>query len=185
MSDSGEVELIKGCLAGDRRYQELLYVKFCRKMLGICNRYTGSKEEAEDLLQDAFIKVFNQLERFRFEGSLEGWIRRIVINTIIDHFRKKSVMVVLTDYETYTESPADLDFVSNADFQELLNAIRELSPGYRTVFNMFAVEGYSHKEISEALGISTGTSKSQYSAARRILQKKLKVHSVNNSFNSK
>jgi RNA polymerase sigma factor (sigma-70 family) len=179
---SEEEELVKGCLDGDKRYQELLYLKFCRKMMGVCFRYSKSREEAEDLLQDAFIKVYSRLNQFRFEGSLEGWIRRIVLSTIFDSFRKKTVMLVLTDNYAGDEDVSEDNFFSEVDFDQLLNAIRELSPGYRMVFNMFAVEGYSHKEIANQLGISVGTSKSQYSAARRALQKKLNFYNTSINF---
>ncbi len=140
--------------------------------MGVCSRYTKTKEEAEDILQDAFIKVFAKLNQYRFEGSLEGWIRRVVLSTIFDSFRKKTFLIVLTD-QIAEEEPEEDDFMSEIDFDKLVTAIRELSPGYRTVFNMYAVEGYTHKEIGEMLGISDGTSKSQYAAARRALQKKL------------
>jgi RNA polymerase sigma-70 factor (ECF subfamily) len=182
---SEEEELVKGCIDGDRRYQELLYLRFCRKMMGVCFRYSKNREEAEDHLQDAFIKVFSRLKQFRFEGSLEGWIRRIVLSTIFDNFRKRTVMLVLNDYDVREESTETDEFLSDVDMDQLVNAIRDLSPGYRAVFNMFAVEGYTHKEISALLGISVGTSKSQYSAARRALQKRLKVFTNSSSISYK
>ena len=172
--ENSEEELVKGCIKGDRRYQELLYMKFCRKMMGVCFRYSRSKEEAEDLLQDAFIKVFSKLDQFRFEGSLEGWIRRIVLSTIYDSFRKKTFLVVLSENEIPDEAANNDDFLSDVDFDQLVEAIRQLSPGYRTVFNMYAVEGYTHKEIADMLGISEGTSKSQLSRAKVILQDMVK-----------
>jgi len=128
------------------------------------------------LLQEAFIRIFGRLHQFRHEGSLEGWIRRIVLSTIYDQFRKKSIMIVLSGDDSHEELSEPAEFISRFDFDQLVEAIRGLSPGYRAVFNMFAVEGYSHKEIGEILGISAGTSKSQYSAARRALQKKLKAY---------
>jgi RNA polymerase sigma factor (sigma-70 family) len=178
MDVTGETELVNGCINGDRKYQELLYLKYCRKMMGVCYRYSRNREEAEDLLQDSFIKVFSRLKQFRHEGSLEGWIRRIVLTTIFDSFRKKTIMTVLSDYE-HEELSDPAEFMSGFDFNQLVEAIRELSPGYRAVFNMFAIEGYTHKEIGAALGISPGTSKSQYAAARRVLQKKLKKELIN------
>jgi RNA polymerase sigma-70 factor (ECF subfamily) len=171
--NSGEADLVKGCLKGDRRYQELLYLKYCKKMMGVCYRYSKSKEEAEDVLQDAFIRIYSKLHQYRNEGSLEGWIRRIVLSTIYDSFRKKNHLLVLNDMSDYEETAEEPDFLDQVDVEELIQAIRELSPGYRTVFNMYAVEGYTHKEIAAHLGISAGTSKSQYSGARRILQNKL------------
>lgn len=178
-------ELIKGCIKGNRRYQELLYLKYCRKMMGVCCRYTNIKEEAEDLLQDAFIRIFSRLHQFRFEGSLEGWIRKVVLSTIFDHLRKKTFLVALTDEMNIEEPGEDDEFISKVECEELVTAIRQLSPGYRAVFNMYAVEGYTHREIGELLGISTGTSKSQYSAARRTLQKRLKVYSNSSSVNTR
>jgi RNA polymerase sigma factor (sigma-70 family) len=181
MEISGEEELVKGCVKGNRRYQELLYLKFCRKMMGVCYRYSRSKEESEDLLQEAFIRVFSRLHQFRHEGSLEGWIRKVVLSTIYDNFRKKNYMIVLSSFDSYEETVDTSDFMSEVDFEELVNTIKELSPGYRTVFNMYAVEGYTHREIASILGISVGTSKSQYSAARRILQNKLKIYTPGTS----
>ena len=173
---TSEQDLVKGCVDGNRRYQELLYLKFCRKMMGICFRYSKSREEAEDLLQDAFIRIFSKLHQFRNEGSLEGWIRRIVLSTIYDNFRKKNHLLVLSEWVENAAALEDNSQLEDTDFEELIVAIRELSPGYRTVFNMYAIEGYTHKEIAARLGISEGTSKSQYSGARRILQQKLKIY---------
>jgi RNA polymerase sigma factor (sigma-70 family) len=175
MSVEGDEELLKGCINGDRKYQELLYLKYSRKMMGICYRYTNKKEDAEDLLQDAFIKIFSRLHQFRREGSFEGWIRKIVLSTIYDSFRKKTFLVVLSENNITEELEEESELFPEVDFQHLIEAIRELSPGYRTVFNMRAVEGYTHKEIALMLGISTGTSKSQFFAARKALQKKLNV----------
>src|SRR4051812_35614681 len=120
MEVSGEQELVKGCIRGDRRYQELLYLKFCRKMLGVCVRYTKTKEEAEDLLQEAFIRIFTKLFQFRFEGSLEGWVRKIVLSTIYDSFRKKNFLVVLTGIDEYEETFDVGEFMSEVDFEELV-----------------------------------------------------------------
>jgi RNA polymerase sigma-70 factor (ECF subfamily) len=181
MEISDESELIKGCIKGDRRYQELLYLKFCRKMMGVCFRYSKNKEEAEDILQDAFIRIFSRLHQFRNDGSFEGWVRKIVLSTIYDSFRKKTFLVVVTDQEIPEENTDISDFMSEIDFEELLSTIRELAPGYRTIFNMYAVDGYTHREIAQLLGISEGTSKSQYAAARRILQKKLRVKTIHPS----
>lgn len=174
--NNSEYELVKGCVEGNRQCQELLYLKYSRKMMGVCYRYTKSKVEAEDLLQDAFIRVFRKIGQFKFEGSLEGWIRKVVLSTVFDHLRKQSLIVAHTDVETSGEPDSADDLFPEVDLELLVNAIRELSPGYRAVFNMFAIEGYSHKEISSILGISAGTSKSQYSAARKALQKKLKIY---------
>jgi RNA polymerase sigma-70 factor (ECF subfamily) len=173
---TSEEEMINGCVKGNRRCQELLYLKFSRKMMGVCFRYTRAQEEAEDVLQESFIRIFKKIDQFRFEGSLEGWIRRVVLNTVFDHLRKQNIMIALSDINEYEELETGEDLFPDVDLDLLINAIRELSPGYRAVFNMFAIEGYSHKEISAILGISVGTSKSQYAAARRVLQKKLKVY---------
>lgn len=169
-----ESDLIKGCIAGDRRMQEELYARFAPKMYAVCLRYANSADDAQDLLQEGFIKVYRNLHRFRAEGSFEGWIRRVFVNTSIEHFRKKSTkMSMVTDKEENTIEDADITALHKLAEKDIINIIQELSPGYRTVFNLYVVEGYSHKEIGELLGISEGTSKSQLARAKGVLQKKI------------
>ena len=169
-----ESDLIKGCIAGDRRLQEELYRRVLPKMYAVCLRYANNADDAQDLLQEGFIKVYRNLHRFRAEGSFEGWIRRVFVNTSIEHFRKKSTRLsMVTDKEENTIEDADITAIHKLAEKDIINIIQELSPGYRTVFNLYVVEGYSHKEIGELLGISEGTSKSQLARAKGVLQKKI------------
>ncbi|MBD0279806.1 MAG: RNA polymerase sigma factor [Bacteroidota bacterium] len=147
-----------------------LYQRFAPKMYGICLRYAGSAEEAEDILQEGFIKVFKKIESYRGEGSFEGWIRRIFVNTAIEQFRRRNYLQPITEREENTVEGKYLSVLDNLAEKDIIGLVQQLSPGYRTVFNMYVVEGYTHKEIAEALGISEGTSKSQLSRAKLILQ---------------
>ena len=165
-----ENDLINGCLVGDRRMQEELYRRFSPRMYAVCLRYAGSAEEAEDILREGFIKIFKKLESFRGEGSFEGWIRRIFVNTAIEHFRRKRYLQPVTEKEENTIEGKSLSALDGLAEKDILALVRQLSPGYRTVFNMYVVEGYTHKEIGDMLGISEGTSKSQLSRAKVILQ---------------
>ena len=172
-----EQELRQGCIEGRRDYQELFYRYFSPKMFGICLRYANDYHHAEDILQEGFVKVFHNLDKFRGDGSFEGWVKRIFINTAIQHYRKA---VALQDgkhaeIENDTASGSISEKATHSlAIQDLMRVIQQLSPGYRTIFNLYAVEGYSHKEIAELLHISEGTSKSQLARARAILQKLLK-----------
>jgi RNA polymerase sigma factor (sigma-70 family) len=165
-----ESDLIEGCLRGDRKLQQALYERYAPKMYGVCLRYAGNAEEAEDILQEGFIKVFNKIGSFRREGSLEGWIRRIFVNTAIEHYRKKTYLQPITDYEEDTVEGNYLSVLDSLAEKDIVQLVQQLSPGYRTVFNMYVIEGYTHKQIAESLGISEGTSKSQLSRAKLILQ---------------
>jgi RNA polymerase sigma factor (sigma-70 family) len=171
---TSDEKLIKECIAGNRQCQELFYRKFSRKMMGVCYRYAKNREEAEDFLQESFIKIFTNLNQYKAIGSLEGWVRRVVINTILETLRKKSLMFKVTDIEEAIDEATGKDLLDDLSVHDLVKMIQELAPGYRAVFNLFAIEGYSHKEIAKQLGISEGTSKSQYSAARKILRERLK-----------
>lgn len=168
-----ETDLIKGCIEGNIRMQKELYDKFSPKMYAVCLRYMGNADDAQDILQEGFIKVFRNLERFRGEGSFEGWIRRIFVNTAIEQIRKRKIDISLTEKEEIIEYKS-VSAVDNINEKDLLKIVSELSPGYRSVFNMYVVEGFSHKEIGDLLGISEGTSKSQLARARMILQEKIK-----------
>lgn len=169
-----ESDLIKGSIAGDRRMQEELYRRFAPKMYAVCLRYANNADDAQDLLQEGFIKVYKNLHRFRGEGSFEGWVRRVFVNTSIEHFRKKSAQLSsVSEKEENTIEDADITALDSLAEKDIINIVQELSPGYRTVFNLYVVEGYSHKEIGELLGISEGTSKSQLARAKSILQKKI------------
>ncbi len=168
-----EAELIDGCLRGRQLAQKLLYDKFAGKMMAVCLRYAQTTFEAEDVLQEGFLTVFRTLGSFRRECPLEFWIRRIMINAALRQHRRNASLVAVSDGD-YPETLASEEFtLSNFNFNELLNMVQELAPRYRMVFNLYAIEGYTHKEIGELLTISEGTSKSQYSRARVILQTKL------------
>lgn len=169
-----ESDLISGCIDGDRRMQEELYRRFSPRMYAVCLRYAGSAEEAEDILQEGFIKVFKKLNTFRKEGSFEGWIRRIFVNTAIEHFRRKKYLQPVTEKEENTIEGSYLSVLDTLAERDIMELVQQLSPGYRTVFNMYVVEGYTHKEIGDILGISEGTSKSQLSRAKVILQDMVK-----------
>ena len=169
-----ETDLIHGCLRGDRRMQEELYRRFSPRMYAVCLRYAGNAEEAEDILQEGFIKIFKKLDSFRSEGSFEGWIRRIFVNTAIEHFRRKRYLQPVTEKEENTIEGKYISILDELAEQDILSLVQQLSPGYRTVFNMYVVEGYTHKEIADLLGISEGTSKSQLSRAKVILQEMVK-----------
>jgi RNA polymerase sigma factor (sigma-70 family) len=165
-----ESDLISGCIEGNRRMQEELYRRFSPRMYAVCLRYAGTAEEAQDILQEGFIKIFKKLSSFRAEGSFEGWIRRIFVNTAIEHFRRKKYLQPVTEKEESTLEGNYISVLDELAERDIMALVQQLSPGYRTVFNMYVVEGYTHKEIGDALGISEGTSKSQLSRAKVILQ---------------
>ena len=155
--------------------QQELYRRYASKMYGVCLRYAANTEVAEDISQEGFIKIFNKINSYRGEGSFEGWIRRIFVNTAIEQFRKKIYLQPLTETEENTVEGKYLSVLDNLAEKDIIQLVQQLSPGYRTVFNMYVVEGYTHKQIAEMLGISEGTSKSQLSRAKLILQDLVKA----------
>jgi RNA polymerase sigma factor (sigma-70 family) len=169
-----EHDLIAGCLNGDPRMQEALYRRFSSKMYTVCLRYAAQSEDASDILQDGFVKVYRNLEKYRGDGSFEGWMRRIFVNTAIEHFRKQHSVMAVTEQQEAALTDGHWNAFDHLAAKDILNLIRTLAPGYRQVFNLYAVEGYSHREISEMLGISEGTSKSQLARAKAILQEKIR-----------
>ena len=169
-----ESDLLQGCKEGNRRMQEELYRRFSPRMYAVCLRYASNAEEAEDVLQEGFIKVFKKLDSFRGEGSFEGWLRRIFVNTAIEQFRRRRYLMPVTEKEENTIEGKYFSVLDELAEKDILALVRELSPGYRTVFNMYVIEGYTHKEIGDILGISEGTSKSQLSRAKVILQDMVK-----------
>ncbi len=171
VSDS---DLIRGCLDGDRRMQKMLYDRFSPKMYAVCLRYMGNADDAQDILQEGFIKVYKNLERYRGDGSFEGWVRRIFVNTAIEQLRKKKIDISISEKEEETIEYKTVAAPDKIGEKDLLNIVQELSPGYRTIFNLYVVEGFGHKEIAEMMNISEGTSKSQLARARIILQEKIK-----------
>ncbi|MEO5646957.1 MAG: RNA polymerase sigma factor [Chitinophagaceae bacterium] len=156
---------------GDRKMQELLYHRFSPKMFAVCLRYAGNTEDARDVLQEGFIKIFKNLGKFRGEGSFEGWIRRIFVNTSIEHFRKTVKLYQVTEVQEQTVEDKEWSVLEHLAVKDIIQMVHELSPGYRAVFNLHVIEGYSHKEIGEMLGINEGTSKSQLARAKVVLQK--------------
>ncbi len=151
--------------------QEMLYHRFSSKMYAVCLRYCKDADDAQDLLQDGFVKIFKNLEKFRGEGSFEGWIRRIFVNTSIEHFRKSVKKQSVADSNEIIVEDPSWNALDNLAEKDITKMIQELSPGYRQVFNMYVIEGYSHKDIGDILGISEGTSKSQLARAKGILKK--------------
>lgn len=163
-------DIIKGCVEGKRLAQNELYKRFAGKMYAVCVRYSKDSTEAEDVLQDGFVKVFQNIQHFKSEGSFEGWVRRIMVNTALEKFRKKNHLYPVGEIFEVAKDLKHEDVENNLHAEELMKIIQKLSPGYRMVFNLYAIEGYSHKEIGEQLGISEGTSKSQLARARAVLQ---------------
>jgi RNA polymerase sigma factor (sigma-70 family) len=167
-------DLIKGCVRNDRKFQELLYKKFSRTMYAVCLSYAKDRSAAQDILQDGFIKVFDKIKTFNLEGSLEGWIRRIISNTAVDHYRKKSTLSKFIEFDDApTEKTGANNIAESMNTDDILDQVRKLPDGAQVIFNLYAVEGFSHKEISQKLQISEGTSKSQVNRARTLLQKLL------------
>ena len=167
-------QLIRGCLDGNRKAQKQFYEHFAPKMMGVCLRYANDVEMAEDFLQEGFIKVFINLKSYRSEGSIEGWVRKVIVNTALEVLRKNDVLKYSVDIETAIQvSVTRPDALSRLTTAELLKHIQALPTGFRTVFNLFAIEGYTHREIAEMLTISEGTSKSQYARAKNWLQKRI------------
>jgi RNA polymerase sigma factor (sigma-70 family) len=167
-----EQELIDGCRKGKRAFQKALYERYARKMTTVCLRYSKTTAEAEDILQEGFIKVFQGIKDFRQESKLETWITRIMVNTALNLQRKKLYLFPMVDVEEL-DLPQNEVSISSIHFTQLLEMIQSLPQGCQVVFNLFAIEGYNHREIAELLGISEGTSKSQYARARSLLQQKL------------
>jgi RNA polymerase sigma factor (sigma-70 family) len=169
-----EKELVIGCQQRNRVAQKQLYDVFGGKLFAICLRYTKNRIDAEDVLQDAFIKIYENIGTFRNDSPLEYWLRSIAVNTALNHLRQNKYLKQLDDIDTHENGIAGKD-LTLADFQwqQLLEFIKELPIGCQTIFNLYAIEGYQHNEIAQKLGISEGTSKSQYSRARMLLQEKL------------
>jgi RNA polymerase sigma-70 factor (ECF subfamily) len=170
-------QIIDGCIRGNSRSQQALYNMFADEMFAVCIYYSPTRDEAEDTLHEGFLKVFQNIAGFKGSGSLKGWIRRILINTALEKYRRKNLMYVTDgdDISRYQDSDRE-DIISNITADDLIQLIQELSPQYRMVFNLYALEGFSHKEIAEKLSISEGTSKSNLARARLILQKKVKEY---------
>ncbi|NOQ75721.1 MAG: sigma-70 family RNA polymerase sigma factor [Crocinitomix sp.] len=180
-------EIVDGCIRGKRKFQKKLFEKYYGKMMAICYRYAKDSDEAQDMVQNGFIKVFKKLDVYNFEGSLEGWIRRIMVNTAIDQIRKNKRNPFLMEDESRVQnveedvpfSTEEDEFYSKLKAETAIKAISELSPAYKMVFNMYVIEGFTHKEIADYLGISEGTSKSNLAKAKQKLRAQLTVKFAN------
>jgi RNA polymerase sigma-70 factor (ECF subfamily) len=166
-----ETQLVEGCLRGDPQAQKKLFETYYGKMLGVCMRYTSDRDGAKDILQEGFVKIFQKLNQFNFNSPLEGWMRRVMVNTAIDSFRRSKAEPDTFDIEKAYDLADDQTVISDMSHEELLHCLTQLPAGYKMVFNMYVIEGFSHKEIAAALHISEGTSKSQLAKARIYLQK--------------
>ena len=164
--------LIEGCIKKDRNCQRLLYTHFFSFGMNISLRYSNTREEAVEILNDAFLKVFNKISAYKTENSFNGWFRRIIINTAFDYYRKNKKYYNQLSIEDCTASYNDV--MDEMNYQDIVNLVFKLSPAYRTIFNLYVIDGYSHKEIAEMMDISVGASKSGLSRARTNLQKLLK-----------
>jgi RNA polymerase sigma-70 factor (ECF subfamily) len=168
-----ETDLIEGCRRNNRAAQKALYNQMAGKMMAVCCRYVKDRMEAEDILVTSFTKVFERIDQFKGDGSFEGWVRRIVVNESLSYLRKNKTMYLETGLENADREASQQDIDTDLEAEDLLRMVAELPPGYRMVFNLYAIDGFSHQEIAEQIGISESTSKSQLSRARMHLQAKL------------
>lgn len=169
-----EEELIEACVRNDRKAQREMYNRYVQRMMSIAVRYVGDPDVAKDVVQEAFIKVFTSLGQYSAKGSFDGWLRRIVVNAALEYLRANRVLCESIDSNEVIDMPAvNENALERIATDDLLSIIASLPDGYRTVFNMYAIEGYSHKEIAERLGINEGSSRSQYLRAKALMQKKL------------
>ncbi len=168
-------KIIKDCASGDSKAQETLYTLFAPEMFGVCLRYAKDRAEAEDNLQEGFVKVFTHINKFRHEGSLEGWIRRIMVNVSLERYRKQKMLYPVEDIGKYDVQIMSNNIIEQITAGELLLLVQQLPPRYRMVFNLYVFEEMSHQEISKVMGINTGTSKSNLARARNILKRKITI----------
>jgi RNA polymerase sigma-70 factor (ECF subfamily) len=170
-------EIIDGCRKNKRNAQKELYDVYAPILLGICIRYSKSTQEAEDILQEGFIKILTKIKDFKGDGSFEGWMKKVIVNTAISHFHKNKKFNEIQDIEHIRESDIDHDNFENNEFthEELLNIINQMPEGYKVIFNLYAIEGFKHKEIAEMLNITESTSKSQYSRAKDKIRQELEL----------
>ena len=170
-----EKQLIEGCLDGNRKAQEELYRLYSGKMMGLCLRYVGNRETARDLLQDGFVKVFTSLNKYSGTGAFDAWIRMIFVNVALEHLRKKDFLNDTVELDNMIAITEDNTTISNLSAAMIMELVQQLPSGFRTIFNLYAIEGYSHKEIGDKLHISESTSRSQYARAKQWLKKRLEV----------
>lgn len=164
-------ELISGCLKNDHKSQKALFDKYVNSMKTLCLRYLGNEDDAEDVLQEGFILMYTKLEKFKFKGSFEGWLRKIMINIALRHLSRRKAIQTESIDDAYYIFDKDSDIISDLSQKELLELLLKLPNGYRVVFNMYVLEGYNHKEISEKLNIGESTSRSQLAKAKNTLRK--------------
>ena len=175
MTETIDLKLIDSCIKGDRAAQKALYDRLAPRMFPLCIRYVGDRDQAEDILQDGFVTLFTRLDSYKGDGSFEGWARRIFVTTSLMYLRKKDALKMSEDLDTVRGMKTDMTSqLQNIGYKDLMKVITQLPPGFRTVFNMYTIEGYSHKEIGQMLGISETTSRTQLSRARIWLQNKIK-----------
>ena len=168
-----EDDIIKGCIKGRTDCQRMLFEAYARKMMSVCLRYVANHHDAEDILQEAFIKVFAHIHQFKFEGSFEGWLRRIVVNTALKALQKKKLHFAEVNETTVPVASTDAGAPSNLQAEQLMKMLNNLPDGYRIVFNLYVIEGYDHEEIAQMLNIQTSTSRSQLVKARKMLQQQI------------
>lgn len=175
MNNNLDFHLIESCIKGDRAAQKVLYDRLAPRMFPVCIRYVGDREQAEDILQEGFITLFTRLDTYKGDGSFEGWARKIFVTTALMELRRKDALKMSDDLEMARGMKTDtVTQLQSIGYKDLMKLITQLPPGFRTVFNMYAIEGYSHKEIGEILGISETTSRTQLSRARLWLQNRIK-----------
>ena len=175
MKDNFDAKLIESCRKGDRAAQKVLYDRLAPHMFALCVRYVGDRNLAEDMLQEGFITLFTRLDSYKGDGSFEGWARKIFVTTALMELRRKDALKMTEELDTVRGMKAEATSqLQNIGYKDLMRLITELPPGFRTVFNMYAIEGYSHKDIGDILGISETTSRTQLSRARVWLQNKIK-----------
>lgn len=180
MEKYSEIQIVKGCIKNDRKFQEILYKKYSPQMFTLTLSYTRDRPTAKDILQESFLKVFDKISTYEGSGALNGWIRKIIVHTAIDHLRKYKHELQWTELgEEFDNELVDQSLMESLNLESVLVRLNELPNGARVVFNLYAIEGYTHKEIAERLDISEGTSKSQFNRARMLLQKMLAGENVN------
>lgn len=169
-------EIVEGCLRNERLAQKRLYDLYAGRMAAVCMRYVGDREDALDLMHDGFVKVFTNLKQYNGNGSFEAWMRKVFVNVSLERLRKNDALRGSEDVagETFQMDSGDVSAIEKMSADEIMQLINELPVGFRTVFNMYAVEGYSHQEIAEKLGINEASSRSQFSRARAVLQEKIR-----------
>ncbi|MBN4061593.1 MAG: RNA polymerase subunit sigma-24 [Flavobacteriales bacterium] len=172
-NSNNEKQLVKGCIRNDRKCQEMLYRLYADEMFAVCRAYSKDYQIAKDVLHDGFIKIFEKIKTYKQHSALRGWMRKVFVNTAIDYYRKSIRLNSSIVIEDSMMEPIDNQILEKISVKQLLDVLKELPPGFRMVFNLYVIEGYSHNEIAEKLGISTGTSKSQLSRAKKSLQQKV------------